>query len=111
MCEIYDDVPCGSKLIYDAEQRIQKKLLLERLKLPTPEDARQMVRERNEAVDNQQLIRIIEDIKYADENYIIFRGALRENVEAALRKAGYVVSDNEDVYGNSLSGYKISWDA
>jgi hypothetical protein len=90
--------------------KIRQKRLTEALTLPTSEEAMEWVREKNEAIDNGQLLEIIEAIKDADENYIIHNVPyLRPNVRTKLEDAGYVISNATDSNGADIRRLKISW--
>jgi hypothetical protein len=102
-CEDYSDISL-------ALNRARQKRLTEALTLPTPEEAMELVRKKNEAIDNGQLLRIIEAIKDADENYIIHNiPYLRPNVKAKLEDAGYIISNATDSSGSDIRRLKISW--
>lgn len=102
-CEDYSDISL-------ALNRARQKRLTEALTLPTPEEAMELVRKKNEAIDNGQLLRIIEAIKDADENYIIHDiPYLRPNVKAKLEDAGYIISNATDSSGSDIRRLKISW--
>lgn len=102
-CEDYSDISL-------ALNRTRQKRLTEALTLPTPEEAMELVRKKNEAIDNGQLLRIIEAIKDADENYIIHDiPYLRPNVKAKLEDAGYIISNATDSSGSDIRRLKISW--
>ena len=102
-CEDYSDISL-------ALNRAIQKRLTEALTLPTPEEAMELVRKKNEAIDNGQLLRIIEAIKDADENYIIHDiPYLRPNVKAKLEDAGYIISNATDSSGSDIRRLKISW--
>ena len=102
-CEDYSDISL-------ALNRARQKRLTEAITLPTPEEAMELVRKKNEAIDNGQLLRIIEAIKDADENYIIHDiPYLRPNVKAKLEDAGYIISNATDSSGSDIRRLKISW--
>lgn len=102
-CEDYSDISL-------ALNRARQKRLTEALTIPTPEEAMELVRKKNEAIDNGQLLRIIEAIKDADENYIIHDiPYLRPNVKAKLEDAGYIISNATDSSGSDIRRLKISW--